>query len=219
MPSFRFTWALVVAWACLSACGGDGGSTRLASLARATIEPGVSLGSLRLGQTTLGEFVDAHGHDRVDLVVSDSTGLELIFEGGEMVCLFLYETSPREDEEVEALRHATRDLSGFLAGNPARRELRLASVTVAADDDFEDTLFQGELAPGIHLLDPLLESVARLGEPDDRRPPMLAGASPNLPRERVVYPDQGVVLFGENEPSSERPSRVTRISIFVPEFP
>lgn len=220
MAQLRFVWASIAILTCLFSCGGGGGSSaRLAALTHATIEPGAALGNLRLGQTTLGEFVDAHGSDRVDLVVSDSVGLELIFERGEMSLLFLYDESPREDSEVEALRHATRDLQSFLAGSPSRRELRLASVTVAADDDFEATLFQGELAPGIHLLDPLLESVARLGVPEDRRPPMLAGASPNLPRERAVFPDQGVVLYGEPTPSADRPSRVTRISIFVPEFP
>lgn len=191
------------------------------SLAPLTVgDDGAALGELRIGETTLGEFVDRFGSGRVDLVVSDQTGLELVFAGGELALLFLYDVNPRDDQECAALRKAPRDLSGFLAQFPERRDLRLASLTVAAGDSRDASFFQGELAPGIQLLDPLLESVARLGRvPSDERPPMLAGASPDLPREKACFPELGLVLYGEREPEDPMASRVTRISLFEPDAP
>jgi hypothetical protein len=215
--------AWIVSFLLLLAACGAGTDARLAPLARATLsvgEDGVALGNLRLGETTLGECVDRFGSGRTDLVVSDETGLELVFEDGELALLFLYEVNPRSDEECTALRAATRDLPAFLAKYPERRDLRLASVTVAADESRDATFFQGALALGVRLLDPLQESVVRVGcLPDDERPPMLAGMSPNVPRQRACFPELGLVLYGEDEPPPEQPSRVTRISLFLPEEP
>ncbi len=210
--------SLLAVLALLSACG-SGRDPRLAPLANAVLEPGRGLGDVRVGETTLGEFVDRFGSGRTDCVASDHVGLELVFEHGELSFLFLYEENPRSDEECQALRRATRDLPAFLAGDPHRRELRLASLSVRAGDELDSTFYRGRLAPGIALLDPLLESIARIGIPEDSRPPMVAGMSPDLPSEKACYPARGLVLYGEREPRQDRPSRVTRITLFAPENP
>lgn len=215
-------FASAVLLASLAACGSQV-DPRLAPLAHAPIvvgEEGVALGDLVLGRTTLGEVHDRFGAERVSWVVADQMGIELEYADGELGLLFLYETNPRDDDEVDAWRSAPRDLATFLAGNEFRRGMLLASITVVADGKRESTFHQGALACGVKLLDPLLESVARMGVlPSRERPPMLAGMSPNLPREKACFPDLGLVLYGEAEPDPETPSRVTRITLFLPREP
>lgn len=203
---------LVIALAMCAAC--SDADTRLEPLAHVSLQAGGGLGDVRLGETTLGEFVERFGSGRSDLIVSDQTGFELVFEGGQVCFLFLYEENPRDDDEVNAMRRGTRDLAGFLAAYPQRRDLRLASISVAAGKSREDSFFQGRLDSGTALFDPMLEAGARIGIPDDSRPPMLAGMSPNLPDDDLVYLEAGVVLYGERAKEGEAPLLVTRMTIF-----
>ena len=209
----------------VAACGSEP-DPRLEPLSRATIslaadeESAVLFGDLRLGETTLGEVVDRFGCQRADGVVSDQMGIELVYEKGALEMLFLYDENPRDDAEVAAWRAAPRDLAAFLGSNPARREMKLASVAVSAGSSPEETFFRGNLDCGARLLDPLMLTVAKLDEePADERPPMLAGARPDLPDSRTCFPNLGLVLYGEDQPADPADPRITRIALFVPGAP
>lgn len=204
--------SIVLAFALMAAC--SGADARLEPLARVALDAGGGLGTLRLGKTTLGEFVERFGSGRADMVVSDQTGFELVFEGGQLSFLFLFEQFPRDEKEVKAMRAGTRDLAGYLAAYPLRRALPLASISVGAGKTREESFFQGRLDSGAALFDPLDEAGARIGIPNDGLTPMIAGMSPKLPDNPYVYAEQGVVLYGERAKDGEGPVLLTRMTIF-----
>jgi hypothetical protein len=207
----------LLALALLAACGHKI-DPRLAPLANARLEAGVGLGDLRLGETTLGKCYDRFGLEVVSFIVTDDLALELSYEGGELALLFKLEPGRMDDEEANALKRATRDLAGYLSAYPHRRDLALASISVRCDEDPESTFYKGRLAEGVALFDPFLRSMGSVGAiPDDRAfLPMLAGLTPNTPREKAAFPARGLVLYGEREPKPDAPSRVTRMTVFLP---
>ena len=205
----------VASLALLAACGPKP-NPRLAPLAHARLEAGVGLGDLRLGKTTLGEFVDRFGTGFVSFVASDDAGLELIFEEAEIAFLFQFESMRWDDEEGRAIRRASGDLKGYLAAYPHRRGLPLTSITVRIDDDRESTFYQGKLAEGVALFDPFLVSAGRVGMVEEGSLPLIAGLNPNNPRETATFPKRGLILYGERDPKPGTPSRVTRMTVFLP---
>jgi hypothetical protein len=213
-------WRLpfAVSLALAAACG-HSPDPRLAPLAQATLEAGGGLGDLRLGQTTLGRFFDRFGAGLTMFVASDEIAFELAFEGGEIAFLFQFDSARLSDEEVMAVRRATRNMGEYLAAYPQRRELPLSSITVRIDEDKESTFYKGKLAQGVALFDPFLISAGRVGMIEEGSLPLLAGLSPNTPTEQARFPEQGLVLYGEREPKPGTPSRVTRMTVFLPESP
>jgi hypothetical protein len=199
--------------ALLAACGPKP-DPRLAPLARATLEAGVGLGDLKLGKTTLGEFVDRFGTGFVTFVASDDAGLELIFEEAEIAFLFQFESMRWDDAEGQAIRRAPGDLKGYLAAYPARRSLPLTSITVRVDEDKESTFYKGKLAEGVALFDPFLESAGRVGAVEEGSLPLIAGQNPNNPRETASFPKRGLILYGARDPRPGTPSVVTRMTVF-----
>jgi hypothetical protein len=199
-----------------AACGGSDPDPRLAPLANATLEAGGGLGDLRLGETTLGRFFDRFGAGLTMFLASDEVAFELAFEGGEIAFLFPFDSGRLSDEEVTAMRRATRNLGDYLAKYPHRRELLLSSITVRIGEDKESTFYKGKLVQGVALFDPLLVSAGRIGMVEEGSLPLLPGLTPNTPTEQARFPEQGLVLYGERAPKPGTPSRVTRMTVFLP---
>lgn len=210
----------------LSACGGS--AARLEPFANATIvatETRTAFGDLELGVATLGECFDRLGAGRVALVASDQVGLELAYEGGDLTLLFLYDFVLRDDDEFDVLRKAPRDLAKFLERFPQRRDLPLAGVTVSSGG-VGGTFYRGALAPSTtlgkpaQLGDPWMQAIVATGRtPDETRPPMLAGMTPDWPDARACFHDRGLVLYGEDGVADPMDVELTRIALFVPERP
>jgi len=207
--------SIVASLALLAACG-PRPNPHLAPLAHAKLEAGVGLGDVKLGEMTLGPFHDRFGAGFVTFVASDDAGLELVFEEGEIAFLFQFEDMGWTDEEGIAIRRASRDLGAYLDAYPQRRSLPLTSITVRVDDDKEATFFQGRLAEGVALFDPFLESAGRVGSIEEGALPLIAGLNPNNPRETASFPKRGLILYGARDPHPGTPSRVTRMTVFLP---
>ncbi|MCK6447831.1 MAG: hypothetical protein L6Q99_15675 [Planctomycetes bacterium] len=220
------TLALASSCILFGACGGA--DPRLEPLASATIvatPDRTAFGDLELGVTTLGECVDRFGAGRVALVASDQVGLECAYEGGELTLLFLYDFVLRDDDENTALRTAPRDLAKFLERFPQRRGLPLAGVTVSSSG-VGSAFYRGALAPSTTLGKPAklgapwMEAIVAVGrEPDEVRPPMLAGMTPDWPDALACFPDRGLALYGEDGVADPLEIELTRIALFVPERP
>ncbi len=199
------------------ACAG-GSDSRLKPLTVATLEPGVGLGDVRLGETSLGDFVDRYGHDRVDLVAGDETGYELVFAGGEMAFLFVLDAQQRLTEGF-TLRQGQRDLTKALAAHPELRDMRLTSLTVGARSGCSESVYVGKLAAGsVGLSGKMRDTLVHLGQPSDGPRPMLAGASPRPPEVELFYPERGIVLEGRGN-LTEDDCFITRMTIFEPQEP
>ena len=203
----------------LAACSGDGSGPGIAPLAKATLTT-AGLGDVRVGATKLGEFVDRFGAGRVDLIASDDTAYELVHAGGQLA--FLFPLGPAQVKvDADVLRGGQRDLPGLLAKEPGFRELVLSSLTIAAPaggDSRESCFFQGKLDGSVALLDPLDEAYVAFGVPSEERPPLVAGASPDLPEKRLHFPRRGVVIYATATGSGATPDlgRVVRITLYVP---
>ncbi len=199
------------------ACAGDL-DPRLKPLTVATLEPGVGLGDVRLGETSLGAFVDRLGHDRIDLIAGDEIGYELVFADGEMAFLFVLGEQHR-GVELETLREGQRDLTKTLSAHPELREMRLASLTVGALPGRTEGVYVGRLAaPPVGLFGRMKDALLQLGLPSDLPEPMLAGASPRRPESELRYPERGIVLEGSGT-LTEDDCFITRMTIFEPQEP
>jgi hypothetical protein len=200
------------------ACAKAEVDARLKPLTVATLDPGVGLGDLRLGETTLGAFVDRYGHERVDLIAGDGIAYELVFAGGEMAFLFVLDAMP-QSVELGTLKQGQRELTKVLAAQPVLRDMRLASLTVALRRGETRSLYAGKLSsPPLGLSGRMSDAVVELGVPGEGSTPMLAGASPRQPASRLEYPDRGIVLEG-SAVLEDKDCVITRMTIFEPQTP
>lgn len=189
---------------------------RLDRLANAPLEPGRGLGDVRVGETTLREFVDRYGAGRVDVVAGDELGYELVFERGQMAFLFVLDDERRRSDS-ELLLAGQRRLPPFLDEHPSLGEMRLWSLTVAAGEDREASLYQGRVLDSAGLFDPSTDLMVKLGIPSEGSRPMLAGASPKREPCALLYLDDGLLISGDNEGELEPGAfRITRLTIFTP---
>lgn len=199
------------------ACAADV-DPRLQPLTVATLEPGVGLGDVRLGETTLGTFVDRYGHDRVDLIAGDGIGYELVFAGGEMAFLFLIDAQP-QGVELDTLKKGQRELTKVLAEHTVLRDMPLASLSVAVRRGDTESSYVGKMArPSVGLSGKMSDALVDLGPPGDGLLPMLAGSSPRQPESRLDYPERGIILEGSKN-LADKDCLVTRMTIFAPQTP
>lgn len=214
-------WKLLLstAWLLLAACSHGAVDARVEPLSRAALTS-AGLGDVHVGETTLGEFVDRYGTGRVDLIASDDIGYELVFARGELAFLFLLGSDGRKFD-TDLMRPGMRDLPKLLANHPEFRELRLASLTIAAGESREESFFQGRFDGSIGLFDSMYEAAGRIGIPDEERPPMLAGLSPSLPRTIFHFAERGLVLYGDRPDgaAADEPWRILRITLYATRNP
>lgn len=156
--------------------------TAVAPYARATLTPGVGLGDLELGVTTLGNVLDRLGAGRVSLVLGDVTALELSFADRALGLLFVVEGPCKGALDGAAGRSAaTADLKAFVGANAACRDALLTSVAVAAsgEERSEDEFFNGATDEGVGLWSRLDDAVAAHGEPVNNAGRLVAGERPD----------------------------------------
>lgn len=173
------------------ACSGQMASERkaLARYAQATITPGVGLGDLQLGKTTLGWVVKNIGSGTPFVQASDETAIELEYLDGELGLLFLVTGECQKETGTPQTRlELGRDLNKFLARFPGCGSLTLTSLSVASrQSSAEQRFYQGQTNQGIRLGMPILE--ARKHGPAVQRPGQLVPRDEYAeePLERVEF--------------------------------
>jgi hypothetical protein len=203
----------------LGACGGPVETDpRLGPLTQATLEPGVGLGDVRLGETKLGPFVERFGHGQVGVIVSDEAGIEITLAQGQMSFLFGIERDLMRQMESPSLKFAAQDLGAFLGAYPACRDLPLISLTVAEARTTEGTLYRGSLPSGVKLHDSLFTITQQHGTPERTRSGFVAGMSPNLGIAHRFEDVPGLLVYFERAKSMDGTVRekVSRMTVFLP---
>lgn len=179
MPISRFLLLTLLACAC-SAPRED--RTAVARYASATLTPGVGLGDLELGVTTLGSALDRLGAGQVSVLVGDETALELSFADRALALLFIVEGSCKSALDGGAGRSAAMsDLKAFAGTNAACRDMLLSSVAVSAAGEArsKDDFFRGATDEGVGLWSELDDVVAAHGEPVKNAGHLVAGERPD----------------------------------------
>ncbi len=129
----------------------------LASYATATLTPGIGLGNLELGQTTLGWVVRRIGNGTPYVVVSDDTAIELVYLNGELSLLFLVTGDCQSQTGGPGARlNIGRDLKPFLTRHPGCHEIKLISLSLfTGTRRKEDRFYQGSTSRGVQLWMPI----------------------------------------------------------------
>lgn len=210
--------------------------------ANETITPGVGLGDIRLGKTTLKWIADKFGEARISTIYGDQTAIELTFLDGQAAFLFIVSGAcEKETDTPRGKLKLTRDLSGFILQNPSCGDLLLSSLSVALDSkDPARSFFKGATNAGVRLGSPVSET-SKHGPPVNRAGQLVVGESAEN-FERIEHAG-GIYFYydGGSGPSGEEirsgqplsPERlreidesrkaaaknqtVKRITIFVPE--
>lgn len=194
----------------LAACGQH--NPALEPYARATLEPGVGLGDLKLGQTTLESVVQRFGVESLVQVASDEVGLELLYEHGQLALLFLIDPECLRSLP-NGLRPASIDLPKFLEQNACLRTQTLASLSVREGSDAESSFYQGQTDKGVKLwADRNAHGV--YGQPGGGSPHLIAGLNPNNPREQFQF-QCGIAIFLKAPPDGDpAKAHVQRITVY-----
>lgn len=221
MPRIDRWLPLIAGSAALMACSSGGGvPDSFSSLASAALEPGESLGSLRLGSTTLREALERHGPGRSSVTAGDEYGFELSYGDGQMSLLF--EASPECHSKM--MGGYTRDAAEALAaGDRFVAEFAecaastLRSVAVASASASTAGFFIGSVR-GVTLGSRAEAAVATFGPDTDQRGLWLAGSSPaDATLDLYTYPDGLVVFVGTAPDGPEKGQLVVRkMAIFAP---
>lgn len=164
--------------------------------ARATLTPGVGLGDLELGVTTLGGVLDRLGAGRVSVLVGDETALELSFADRALALLFVVEGPCKGALDGSGGRSAaTSDLKAFVGTNAACRDALLSSVAVSVTgaERSKDDFFSGATDQGVGLWSRLDDVIAAHGEPVTNAGRLVAGQGPDA-LERAEF-DVGLYVY------------------------
>lgn len=156
--------------------------TTVAPYARATLTPGVGLGDLELGVTSLGSTLDRLGAGRVSLLVGDETALELSFADRALALLFVVEGPCKGALDGAGGRAAaTSDLKAFVGVNATCRDALLSSVavSVSGEERSKDDFFTGATDQGVALWSRLDDVVAAHGAPVRNSGRLVAGEAPD----------------------------------------
>jgi hypothetical protein len=199
----------------LALSGCEQHNSALAPLAQATLQAGVGLGDLKLGQTTLGEVVQRYGVETVTQLASEEVGLELICEHGQLALLFLVDADCLAALTGKTLRPAAFDLPGFLLHNPCLREMHLSSLSVREGSSASSSFFQGATDAGVKLWGERGAPLAH-GKPDGGSAHITAGLNPSNPREQLHF--KSGICFYLKPPENGDPAlaHVQRITIYPP---
>lgn len=164
--------ATLVAASLFGACSKDADSARndaLQRYANETITPGVGLGDVRLGKTTLKWVTENFGEGRMSTIFGEQTAIELTFLDGQAAFLFIVSGACEKDADTpRGTMKPTRDVVGFVKMNPSCGDLPLSSLSVAVDPkDPARSFFKGATAQGVRLGSPIGET-SKHGPPISR---------------------------------------------------
>lgn len=207
----------------------------LESYATAPLTAGVGLGDLRLGQTTLGEFIRKIGIGTVAVVASNEIGFELFFKGEQIRFLFLVDGDCKAIWGEGFTLAAVKDLAGFLRQYPSCENVTLHSISVKAGSGVEDTYFKGstvdpfrpatatipsrvELFGRAKLLGSIESSYSHEGDPYQPRGLWVAGLSSDDPEWSIAYPS-GILFYYEAPDGGKDIEKtvIKRITVFQPD--
>jgi hypothetical protein len=199
-------------WLALALAGCEQHKSALEPYAKATLQAGVGLGDLKLGETTLGAAVQRLGVESVTALASDEIGLELFYEHGQLALLFIIEPECMNTLK-SGLRPATVDLPAFLARTPCLRETTLSSLSVREGSSAADSFFQGATDAGVKLWGGRGDPLAH-GTPGGGSPAIVAGLNPTNPREQLHF--KSGICFYLKPPENGDPAQahVQRITVF-----
>lgn len=200
--------AIVPLMVLLTSCSPRYPSAALDKYATATLIAGTGLGDLRLGETTLDEFVRTFGKGQYSLAISDESAFEFAYFGGAVAFQFLIEGQClKEIIGTRDLRRAAPDLEAYLVSHPGCRELPLSSISVTSR-----SFFKGATDKGVKLGEPITTSNAH-GEGVPAKARVLAGMSPDNPDNAIEYP--GIVFhYDGGSTGNLETATIRRITVF-----
>jgi hypothetical protein len=189
MPSSQKQFIQITLLLLLAACTSPE-QKALAPYATATLTPGVGLGNLELGKTTLGWVAENIGAERVAVLAGDEVGLEPRYLNGQLSLLFIVSGECQEQTGAPLTRVEIKNgITAFLSAYPACKELTLSSLSVGGG---EKGFFKGGTDKAVNLGSPLL-SVLQHGVPVENAGRFVAGeGTTNL--ERVEFPN-GIYFY------------------------
>lgn len=201
-------------------CTAKDTSPALERYASTTLEAGTGLGDLRLGTTTLQQFIERFGTGRPSVVIGDEPGLELGFRSQGLSFLFIFDTDCATALGGETREVATRieHTTSFFADYPACADTTLSSLSIDAESTGDVPFYAGASDRGVRLLVPLALVQTRYLETADLRGLMLAGSTAEDGRlELLTYADGLAVHLGEARTGAAAGRFVVlRMSVFLP---
>ena len=162
----------------------------LAPYASATLTPGVGLGDLILGQTSIDWVVSQLGSGLVSGIAGDDAAIELIYLDEQLSLLFIVSGECQTVTEAPGKRlPLTQNLEDFFKRFPACRKLTITSISVATrNKSKEEIYFKGGTNFGIKLWDPIFDAL-RHGKPVQAAGNLVAGfANPIEDMETLKFP-------------------------------
>ncbi len=216
----------------------------MASYSNATLTPGVGLGDLKLGQTSIEWVVNHLGSGLVSGIAADDSAIELIYLDQQLSLLFIFSS------ECQAVTNdspkwlpTTQNLDDFFNRFPPCRKLTITSISVATrSKGKEEIFFKGGTDQGVKLWDPILDSI-RHGTPINAPGSLIAGfAFPLEDMETLKFPS-GIYFYypagasptreemtsgkplsaerlqqlKESEEAAKKDPTIKRMTVFIPE--
>lgn len=187
----------------------DGGNP-FRAYAVAPLTPGVGLGDLQLGTTTLGEFLERFGAGRSALAFGDETAVELAFPRAGAVFTYVVDgacANAVQRGHREVFR-ALRSGRSFVSAYPACADEPLDALAVAlvAGRSF----WRGGTDGGVHLGQSRAAALEALGAP---RAPASGAEAATI--ERWYEPSGLVVRFG-TDPADRARWQVVELVVVAP---
>ena len=200
------TWLSVLAvLLLLSGCSEDPQKRLLQPYSNAVLAPGVGLGDLELGETTLSDVVDKLDQGFLTISITDEeTVIELAYLQRQLCLGFTIcgTCKKKLDAAGKSPRNIGRDLNAFMTEFPDCRRIPLTSISVGGSG-----FYQGATDKGVKLGSPLAE--AEVHKSGDQRIEMaLAGSGP---RNGDFIAGEGIVLY---HPADNPEAKITRITVF-----
>ncbi len=203
----------------LCACGP---SSTLEDLQYATLTPYEGLGELRLGVTTMQEFLSRYGHGAVAGIFGDETAVEFGFGQEGIAVLFMIEGECKQQTFRLSARELTlglREHVDFFSRFPACSTATLESIDITGGRKPNTPYWQGATSEGVALNNLVDRVRSAYGEPlVNSAGGILAGSSGavNARYEVMGYSNHGIVVWLLEASSGPDAGRlvVQRLSIY-----
>jgi len=201
----------------LSACGnGAPDDAAMRPYANETMVVGAGLGDLKLGQTTIADFLTDVGRGRVAYIVGDESGFEFTFNDGQASFLFNIDGDCKVATWRKSLREYIAKPEKLFMDYPSCRDLTLSSISIAAGDRPSHSFWKGKLDSGVGLFEPAFDAMG-YGEMDDIQRTILAGQSAHMPKLRYLFKRGLVIHAVEVDTGNDlKVPQIRRLTLFVP---
>jgi hypothetical protein len=216
--------ALLPCLANLTACGASQQPPVLPTSAAAVLQPGVGVGALRLGETTLLSFLQQHGSGQpATMIADDAAAIELSFPQEQLHLVFALtpECTIALGSALRSVATLLNDPAAFSAEYPSCTGSALSSIAIAADGSDSLPRCCAVADEQVRLLMPRAELLAARGISTASLPAFLAGTGPDEARyEPLAWHDGLVAHVGRAiDADSSSPLVVRRLALFAPVQP